>query len=127
VAFGGSAGSEMPKPREYPPPVQCGKLRRYTAPEESVHRVPSINLRLDPSLLAQVREAAGPGELTAAINQAMQMWLAAKRAPQPEPAAAAPTPVPVPAVAAPFVLEPPRSSLPATLPLPPNAYRPPGQ
>jgi hypothetical protein len=88
-----------------------------------VHRVPSINLRLDPDLVAQVREFAGPGELTRAVDEGMRLWLNAKRAPKPEPAAPAPVPAPV---AAPM-LEPPRPSLPAMQPLPPNALRVPGR
>jgi hypothetical protein len=95
-------------------------------------RPPSINLRLDVALVAQMREAAGPGELTAAINQAMQMWLAAKRAPQPAPAPAAPAPAPAAPSTVP-TLEPPRLSTlqllpPVTVALerPSNMFIPPG-
>jgi hypothetical protein len=98
-----------------------------------MHRVPSINLRLDPALLAAVRELAGPGNLTSAVDEALQLWLDHQRAgpadaaaqPVPVPAVAAPAPAPAPVVVMP--IEPPRSSLPAMLPLPPNAYRPPGR
>jgi hypothetical protein len=81
-----------------------------------VHRVPSLNLRLDPDLVAEVRELAGPGELTKSINAAMRMWLGAQRAPKPEPAAAARAPV-----------APVLGTLAASWPLPPHAYRPPGR
>ena len=81
-------------------------------------RPPQVNLRLNPELIAQVRALTGPGALAVAVDEALQLWLNAKRAPKPESAAAAPAP----AVAAP-TLEPPR--LLAMLPL--NAYRPPGR
>jgi hypothetical protein len=85
-------------------------------------RPPQVNLRLNPELIAQVRALTGPGALAVAVDEALQLWLAAKHA---GPADAAAQPAPVPAVAAP-VLEPPRPSLPAMQP-PPNAYRPPGR
>ena len=91
-----------------------------------MHRVPSVNLRLDPNLLAQVRELAGAGALTAAINEGMRLWLDHKRAPEPQPAAAAPAPA-APPSAAPASLPPPPPTAPAIMavPMPWNAYRSP--
>jgi hypothetical protein len=82
-------------------------------------RPPSVTLRIDPDLIARVRELAGPGGLTEALNAAMQLWITGQRSAasvQPEP------PQSVPAVAA-----TPSPDDRAVVPSRPwNAYRPPG-
>ena len=82
-------------------------------------RPPSVTLRVNPDLIAEVRALAGPGGLTEALNSAMRLWIASQRSAtsiQPEP------PQPVPAVAAAPSPED-RTAVPTR---PRNAYRPPG-
>jgi hypothetical protein len=85
-------------------------------------RPPSVTLRVDPDLVAEVRELVGPRGLTEALNAAMRLWIASQRTPE--------SPNPTPPVTAPIAAEPPplpddvRMMRQPTLPS--NAFRPPG-
>jgi hypothetical protein len=82
-------------------------------------RPPSVTLRVNPDLIAEVRELAGRGGLTEALNSAMQLWITSQRSTrsiQPEP------PQPVPAAPA----TPSPADRTVVPPRPWNAYRPPG-
>jgi hypothetical protein len=82
-------------------------------------RPPSVTLRVNPDLIAEVRALAGPGGLTEALNSAMRLWITSKRAAtliQPEP--------PQPASAASATPSPEDRTAVPTRPW--NAYRPPG-
>jgi hypothetical protein len=82
-------------------------------------RPPSVTLRVNPDLIAEVRALAGPGGLTEALNAAMRLWVASQRSAtsiQPEP------PQPVPAASA----TPPPEDRTVVPSRPWNAYRPPG-